>query len=123
MDDETDLTQAVKILTLYEPAMFGEMSFLTGEEACASVVAEASEALPPLAPFPATHTSLRAFRRIPIHPPLDNHAKPRSSTPGQDVYPSPPPFAPPTHPHPRGLLTSFCPNPVPPARWTPRCGK
>mmetsp|Transcript_32827 Transcript_32827/g.104725 ORF Transcript_32827/g.104725 Transcript_32827/m.104725 type:complete len:775 (-) Transcript_32827:2169-4493(-) len=40
VDDETDLTHAVKILTLYEPAMFGEMSFLTGEPACASVVAE-----------------------------------------------------------------------------------
>mmetsp|Transcript_14049 Transcript_14049/g.42850 ORF Transcript_14049/g.42850 Transcript_14049/m.42850 type:complete len:702 (+) Transcript_14049:171-2276(+) len=38
--DDTNLTHAVKILTLYEPAMFGEMSFLTGDVACASVVAE-----------------------------------------------------------------------------------
>ena len=33
--------QSVKILTLFEGAIFGEMSFLNGDVACASVVAEA----------------------------------------------------------------------------------
>ena len=36
--------QSVKILTLYEGAIFGEMSFLNGDVACASVVAEAGGA-------------------------------------------------------------------------------
>jgi len=39
-NEDTQLMKAVKILTLYEPAMFGEMSYLSGEAACASVVAE-----------------------------------------------------------------------------------
>ena len=40
MNDETKVMQAVKILTLYEGAIFGEMSFLNGDVACAAVVAE-----------------------------------------------------------------------------------
>jgi len=38
--DETQMNESVKILTLYEPAMFGEMSFLNGSMASATVVAE-----------------------------------------------------------------------------------
>ena len=37
--------QSVKILTLYEGAIFGEMSFLNGDVACAAVVAEVPWAL------------------------------------------------------------------------------
>ena len=40
LNDDTQLMQSVKILTLYEGAIFGEMSFLNGDVACASVVAE-----------------------------------------------------------------------------------
>jgi len=40
LDAVTGLTQSAKILTLYEGAMFGEMSFLSGGKACATVVAE-----------------------------------------------------------------------------------
>lgn len=34
------LAHATQVLTLYESAVFGEMSFLHGDVACASVVAE-----------------------------------------------------------------------------------
>jgi len=40
LNEDTQLMQSVKILTLYEGAIFGEMSFLNGDVACASVVAE-----------------------------------------------------------------------------------
>jgi len=40
LNEETNLMQSVKILTLYEGAIFGEMSFLNGDVACAAVVAE-----------------------------------------------------------------------------------
>ena len=40
LNEATQLPESVKILTLYPGAVFGEMSFLTGELACASVVAE-----------------------------------------------------------------------------------
>ena len=42
LNEETQLMQSVKILTLYEGAIFGEMSFLNGDVACAAVVAEAA---------------------------------------------------------------------------------
>ena len=40
LNEATQLPESVKILTLYPGAVFGEMSFLTGEVACANVVAE-----------------------------------------------------------------------------------
>jgi len=40
-NEDTQLMQSVKILTLYEGALFGEMSFLNGDVASATVVAEA----------------------------------------------------------------------------------
>lgn len=40
MNEDTNLMQSVKILTLYEGAIFGEMSFLNGDVACAAVVAD-----------------------------------------------------------------------------------
>lgn len=40
LNEETNVMQSVKVLTLYEGAIFGEMSFLNGDVACASVVAE-----------------------------------------------------------------------------------
>lgn len=40
LNEDTQLMQSVKILTLYEGAIFGEMSFLNGDVACAAVVAE-----------------------------------------------------------------------------------
>ena len=39
-NEETNLMQSIKILTLYEGAIFGEVSFLNGDVACAAVVAE-----------------------------------------------------------------------------------
>ena len=39
-NEDTKLMQSVKILTLFEGAIFGEMSFLNGDVACATVVAE-----------------------------------------------------------------------------------
>jgi len=40
VNEATQIEESVKILTLYPGAVFGEMSFLTGEVACANVVAE-----------------------------------------------------------------------------------
>jgi len=40
LNEATQMPESVKILTLYPGAVFGEMSFLTGEVACANVVAE-----------------------------------------------------------------------------------
>jgi len=40
LNEDTNLMQSVKILTLYEGAIFGEMSFLNGDVSCAAVVAE-----------------------------------------------------------------------------------
>lgn len=40
LNEDTQLMQCVKILTLYEGAIFGEMSFLNGDVACAAVTAE-----------------------------------------------------------------------------------
>lgn len=40
LNEATQLPESVKILTLYPGAVFGEMSFLTGEVTCANVVAE-----------------------------------------------------------------------------------
>jgi len=40
LNEDTQMMQNVKILTLFESAMFGEMSFLNGDVACATVVAE-----------------------------------------------------------------------------------
>ena len=39
-NEETGLEESVKVLTLYTSAVFGEMSFLNGDVACANVVAE-----------------------------------------------------------------------------------